>query len=176
MGAFDKGIFLIGIAFLLCCAQARAQNTSVHPASNRIDLQSPLRQTQVLQFVFGTTRDRAPDSSSRFGLPLVGRPADDHGSNLLTLHENKTSFLTESRIPIAQIGGTRLELNVFMLNFHAGNLTRGAQGALDPIRSGRLLRTPDLYGIGLRIPLGRNSRFEGGTNLCHDLLRIKHPN
>lgn len=168
-------MFLTGAAFLLCSIQTRGQDAGVRPASNRVELQATLRQVQVSQFVFNPPSANSRGSASRYGLPVIERLADDHRDNLLTLHENKTSFLTESRIPLAQIGGTRLELNVFMLNFHAGNLTRGAQGALDPIRSGRLLRTPVLYGIGLRIPLGGNSRFAGGRNLWHDLLRVERP-
>ncbi len=97
-----------------------------------------------------------------------------NADSLFSFHETKTLFATESRLPVAQIWGARLEVNVFAVTLYTRNVMLGP---LAPVLQRPMqLRSVDLYGIGVSVPLGRDARWEGSKSLWRSLSQILHGN
>lgn len=91
------------------------------------------------------------------------------------LQETNTSFVAESRLPVAKVWGARLQVNFFAVTLHTGNVMLGPLISSDASQRARQFgqpRSTSLYGIGVRVPLGRDARWEGSTNLWRSLQRI----
>jgi hypothetical protein len=91
--------------------------------------------------------------------------------------QTKTSFVTESRLLVAQLWGARLQVNLFAITPHFGNVMLGPLILGDALHRPRQFGEPasfGLYGIGVSVPLGRNARWESSTGLWHSLQRIVH--
>jgi hypothetical protein len=98
-------------------------------------------------------------------------------SILFPFQETKTLFVTESRLLVAQLWGARLQVNLFAVTLHTGNVMLGPLVTNEAFHRPRQFGAPSssgLYGIGVSIPLGRNARREGSTGLWHSLQRIVH--
>jgi hypothetical protein len=98
-------------------------------------------------------------------------------TSLFPFQETKTSFMTESRLLVAQLWGARLQVNLFVITPHPANVMLGPLISGDALHRPRQFGEPPsfgLYGIGASVPLGRNARREGSTGLWHSLQRIVH--
>ena len=157
----------------------------------RAGAQSGQHRTALLQsppspMIVSPPRHALPFASS--GLVTQG-PGDFHGSygfritrdyrlqnpgSLSSFQETKTSFATESRLPVAQIWGARLQLNFFVVTLYSRNVMLGPLASNEAFHRPRQLRSVDLYGIGVSVPLGRNARWEDSKGPWRNLSRIVH--
>ncbi len=112
-----------------------------------------------------------------YGFRIIGNHRNQNLDSLSPFQVTKTSFVTESRLPVAQVWGGRVRVNFFVVTLHTGNVMRGPLASGEafhgPTRFGEP-RSADLYGIGASVPLGRNARGEGSTGLWRSLRRIVH--
>jgi hypothetical protein len=98
-------------------------------------------------------------------------------TSLFPFQQTKTSFVTESRLLVAQLWGARLQVSLFVITPNSGNVMLGPLILGDALHRPRQFGEPPsfgLYGIGVSVPLGRNARREGSTGLWRSLLRIVH--
>src|ERR1700758_4558942 len=98
-------------------------------------------------------------------------------NSLSPLQETNTSFVAESRLPVAKVWGARLQVNFFAVPLRAGNVMLGPLTSGDASQRARQFgqpRSTSLYGIGVRVPLGRDARWESSTGLLRSLQRIVH--
>jgi hypothetical protein len=93
------------------------------------------------------------------------------GSSLL--HVTNTPFMSQSRVPVAQTTGGRLQLNLFITSINNRNVMLGPNNVPDGVRPLGQPRSGDLYGIGVSVPLGRGGDSSAGSRgLLHGLSRI----
>jgi hypothetical protein len=100
---------------------------------------------------------------------------DDHnfaGSSLF--QETKTPFMTESRMPIAQAFGSRLQVNFFTLSTINKNIVLGPLALAQSTQALVQPRFGDLYGIGVSIPFGRDRRSGNSQGLWRGVSRVLH--
>jgi hypothetical protein len=98
-------------------------------------------------------------------------------NSLLPFQQTKTSFVTESRLLVAQLWGARLQVNLFVITPHCGNVMLGPLILGDALHRPKQFGEPasfGLYGIGISVPLGQNARWESSTGLWHSLQRMVH--
>lgn len=103
--------------------------------------------------------------------------SDEHQNPISPFQQTKTPFVTESRLRVAQIWGSRLQVNLFVVTFHSGNSMLGPLVSNEAFHRPRQVGEPPsfgLYGIGVSVPLGRNARWESSTCLWRSLQRIVH--
>ena len=112
-----------------------------------------------------------------YGFRIAGNYGDQNPGSLSPFQETKTWFLTESRLPVAQIWGARMRVSLFKVTLKTGNIMLGPLAANEalhrPSHPGGP-RSTDLYGIDVSVPLGRDARWEGSTVPWRTLLRIVH--
>ncbi len=98
---------------------------------------------------------------------------EDHRSlGFPLLDVTATPFMTQSRLPLVQTPGGRVQANFFILSIHNKNLT---QGPLVLPQTTQLLGQEcpgDLYGIGLSFPLGRDTASAGSKSVWRGLSRV----
>src|SRR5215470_16346544 len=94
--------------------------------------------------------------------------------SLSPFQETKTLFATESRVPVGQIWGARLQVNFFVVTLYTRNVMLGPLASSEAFHHPRQLRSVDLYGIGVSVPLGRDARWEGSKSLWRSVPRIVH--
>jgi hypothetical protein len=102
------------------------------------------------------------------------RSSNSNGLELSLLHQTKTPFMTQSRVPVAQLPGSRLQVNFFVTSLNNSNLMLGPQAAHETIHPLGQPRSADMYGVGVSIPLGRGPGSGGSQGLLHGLSRILH--
>jgi hypothetical protein len=110
-----------------------------------------------------------------YGFRITGNYRDQNPGSISPFQETKTSFVTESRLPVAQIWGARMRVSLFKLTLKTGNIMLGPLASNEALHRPRHTgepRSADLYGIGVSVPLGRNARWEGSTVPWRSLLRI----
>jgi hypothetical protein len=98
-------------------------------------------------------------------------------TSLFLFQQTKTPFVTESRLLVTQLWGARLQVNLFVITPHSGNVMLGPLILGDALHRPKQFGEPasfGLYGIGITVPLGRNARWESSTGLWHSLQRIVH--
>ena len=99
-------------------------------------------------------------------------PEQNFGA-LVPVQQTKTAFITELRVPLAELYGSRVHLGFFMLTMQNGNMTLGPLATLQSLHSPSLPRSVNLYGVGLSIPLGKQSgRLEIPKNLWTAAQRL----
>lgn len=81
-----------------------------------------------------------------------------------------TSFVTESRVPIAQLWGGRLQLDGFESVLNMENVLFGPSGSGHP--GVMMPREVVLYGISLRFRLGRDGQTGSRAEIWQCLARI----
>jgi len=97
-----------------------------------------------------------------------------NAQSLFPFHETKTLFVTESRVPVAQIWGARLQVNFSAVTLHTRNVMLGPLASNDSSYRQWQLRSVDLYGVGVSVPLGRDARSEGSKSLWGTVSRLVH--
>jgi hypothetical protein len=95
--------------------------------------------------------------------------------NLATLfpyQETKTSFVTEVRVPVAgfrlpvaQLGASNLRVGFFMQTLHNSNVALGPLAATQALHSLSQPRSVSLYGVGVSIPLSRQTHADISQSL-----------
>jgi len=91
---------------------------------------------------------------------------------LKALQTTKTPFMTESRLPLAQSSGARVQLNFFVTSINNRNLMAGPNASPEMIHPLGQPRSGDLYGVGISVPLGRNAGSTGSNGLLHGISKI----
>ncbi len=100
-----------------------------------------------------------------------------HDNNLKSLRfslfrTTKTPFMTQSRVPLIHLPGSRLQLNFDATSTINRNLMRGplvpGQTTEQEFAQGR---TDDRYGISLSVPLGRHAESGASKDLLAGIAR-----
>jgi hypothetical protein len=117
---------------------------------------------------------RQVDFHDVHGFCITGNYRRQNPGGFPSFQETKTLFATESRLPVAQIWGARLRVNFFVLTLNTRNIMLGPLVTNDTFDRPRQLRSVDLYGIGVSVPLGRDARWEGSKSVWRSLSRIVH--
>jgi hypothetical protein len=99
-------------------------------------------------------------------------------ATLFPYQETKTSFVTEFRLPVAefhlplaQLGASSLRVGFLMQTLHNNNVAFGPLAAGQALHSFSQLRSVSLYGVGVSIPLGRQSSDEISQSLPWAAIR-----
>jgi hypothetical protein len=176
---FKRLVLVVGL-ILGSHARAGAQSTEHRVAF----VQSP-----PLQMTVSSPRQAPPFGSS---VLLIQQQWDFHRGydfrvaanyelqnpdSLFPFQQIKTSFVTESRLLVAQLWGARLQVNLFAVTLQTGNVMLGPLATNEAFHRPRQFGAPSsfgLYGIGMSVPLGRNTRWESSTGLWRSLQRIMH--
>ena len=111
------------------------------------------------------------------GFRITGNYWRQNPDSFSPLQETRTSFVTESRLPVTRIWGARLQVSFFAVTLHTGNVMLGPLASSEAFHRPRQFgepRSADLYGVGLSVPLGRDARWEGSRSLWRGLTRIVH--
>lgn len=111
------------------------------------------------------------DSADGFAFRAANYPAQNFGA-LLPVQQTKTSFITELRVPLAELYGSRVHLGFFILTMQNGNMTLGPLATLQALHSPSQPRSVNLYGVGLSIPLGKQFRPGVSKNLWTTAERL----
>jgi hypothetical protein len=93
---------------------------------------------------------------------------------LRALQTTKTPFMTESRLPLAQSPGARVQLNFFVTSINNRNLMAGPNASPETIHPLGQPRSGDLYGVGISVPLGREAGSTASKGLLHGISRFVH--
>ena len=112
-----------------------------------------------------------------YGFRITGIYRDQNPGSLSPFQETKTSFVTESRLPVAQVWGARMRVSLFKVTLKTGNIMLGPLAANEALYHPRHPgdpRSTDLYGIDVSVPLGRDAKWEGSAVPWRSLLRIAH--
>jgi hypothetical protein len=111
------------------------------------------------------------NSADEFAFHSAYYPAQNFGT-LLPVQQTKTSFITELRVPLAELYGSRVHLGFFILTMQNGNMTFGPLATSQALHSPSQPRSVNLYGVGLSIPLGKQFRPEHSQNLWTAVERL----
>jgi hypothetical protein len=107
----------------------------------------------------------------KYGFLVTENHPTQNFATLLSFQETKTSFMTEVRMPVAQVYGSRLHVGLFIQTLQNGNLTLGPLAASLALHSLSQPRSVNLYGVGLSIPLGKQAHTDPSNNLFWRSLR-----
>src|SRR5579863_3233443 len=77
------------------------------------------------------------------------------GSSLI--RQNKTPFMSESTLPLAQAFGSLLRMEFVMMSVSNKNLLMGPLAPLQSTEAFAHARTGDFYGVSLSVPFGRDA-------------------
>jgi len=107
----------------------------------------------------------------RFTVLLAQVDSPEHGlKGLPSVEVTKTAFATESRVPIVQIPGGRLQLDGFTSTYRLNNLLFGPLGLGHPVTI--VPRPAWAYGLSLRFRLGRDAQAEPHAGAWRYLARM----
>jgi hypothetical protein len=96
--------------------------------------------------------------------------SENQVSNLDPVQVTSTPFGTESRLPVAPLLGSRVQLNFSVMTPHNANVMLGPLPARETLHAPPQTRSADLYGFGVSIPLGRAAHIQPSSNdLLHGL-------
>lgn len=112
-----------------------------------------------------------------YSFRITGNYEHQNPDSLFPFQQTKTSFVTDSRLRVAQIWGGRLQVNFLVITLHTGNARLGPLVSSEAFQYPRQFVGPPsagLYGIGVSVPLVRDARWEGSTGLWRSLQRIVH--
>jgi hypothetical protein len=120
------------------------------------------------------------ETSSALPIPEFHRldlSSEDHRSpGFPLLDVTRTPFMTESRLPLTQTPGQRVQVNFFILSLHNKNITQGPLVLPQTTQQLGPQRLANLYGIGVSFPLGRDTGSAGSRSLWHGLSRVLRRN
>jgi hypothetical protein len=80
--------------------------------------------------------------------------------------------MKEARVPVTPLFGSRLQLGIFVTSIDNRNFTEGPFASAGLPRTLGQVRSNDLYGVGVSVPLGRDTGFRGSGSLLQGLSRI----
>ena len=160
---------LIAIGIISIAAPARTQVMG-RISSTQTTIASPAAHDTTARNVPAPSDETSHD----FRNDELFRSSSRSGLELRFLHETKTPFMTQSRVPLAQVPGTRLQVNFFVTSIKNANFMLAPQGAPQATQALRQPRSSDLYGVGVSIPFGRYAGSGGSQGLLHGLSRILH--
>jgi hypothetical protein len=112
---------------------------------------------------------------ARFSLVFRGAAEGDHGpEGFPELQQFKTFLYTQTSLPLVQLWGGRLQLDVFQSTFHIQNMQPGPMGL---VRSqGQSYpggpRSSQISGLSLSFQFGRGARGGRPSELWRDVTRI----
>lgn len=99
-------------------------------------------------------------------------PPSPNFATLFSYQETKTSFVTEVRVPVAefrlpvaQLAASNLRVGFFMQTLHNSNVALGPLAAMQALHSLSQPRSISLYGVGVSIPLGKQSAADISNSL-----------
>jgi hypothetical protein len=99
-------------------------------------------------------------------------------ATLFPYQETKTSFVTELRVPVAefhlpvaQLAASSLRIGFFMQTLHDNNVTFGPLAAAQALHSFSQPRSVSLYGVGVSVPLGKQSSPDTSQSLPWAILQ-----
>ena len=99
-------------------------------------------------------------------------------ATLFPYQETKTSFVTEVHVPVGelrltvgQLRGSSLRFGFFMQTLYNGNVASGPLVATQALHSFSQPRSASLYGVGVSIPLGRQSHADISQSLPWAAIR-----
>ena len=106
-------------------------------------------------------------------------PPEEYGESeiesiksVVPLQVTKNPFETESRVPVARLWGTPVELNFSAVTLRNNNVVAGPLTSGETLHSAPLARSTELFGVGVTIPLGRSASENTSKNLWHSLTQI----
>jgi hypothetical protein len=172
-------VLLLGLT-LGSYTEARAQSTEhrialVQSPSSQM-IVSPPRQTPPFGSSVQLTQQQG-NFHGGYDFRVTASSEHQNPTSLFLFQQTKTPFVTESRLLVTQLWGARLQVNLFVITPHSGNVMLGPLILGDALHRPRQFGEPasfGLYGIGISVPLGRNARWESSTGLWHSLQRIVH--
>ena len=86
----------------------------------------------------------------------------------------RTPFMPESRLPIAQTLGSRVQVNFFIMSTTNRKVLLGPLAMPQSTQALAQPRSSDQFGIGVSIPLGRNAGSSGSKDLWRGVSRVLH--
>jgi len=152
---------------------ARAQSTERHvafvqPPPSAMTVFPPRHELLFVSPVFS----HRSDFDNGRGFRITANYRHLNLDSLSPLQETKTLFETQSRLPVAQVWGGRLQVNLFMGTLRTRNFVLGPLSPNDASQRARQLSSASLYGVGVSLPLGRSAGWEGSKGLWRSLQRI----
>jgi hypothetical protein len=115
------------------------------------------------------------NSLGEYGFRVTENHPPENLATLFPFQESKTSFITEVRLPLAQLYGSRLHVGFFMLTMQNANLTLGPLATSQALHSLSQPHSVTLYGVGFSIPLGKQTHAEISKPLpWHTLQQFIH--
>jgi hypothetical protein len=91
---------------------------------------------------------------------------------LVPIEVTTTPFATESKLPVAPLFGARLQLHFSVMTVRNANVMLGPLPASELLHAPAQARSPELYGFGVNIPLGRGTHLETSNNILQSVMRI----
>lgn len=172
-------LFAVAIVFVILttCQPAPAQGIITFaqqsaPATHRSTSFASLATSGAAFSVISTSSMYHPENpADGFAFRAANYPEQNFGA-LLPVQQTKTSFITELRVPLAELYGSRVHLGFFILTLQNGNTTLGPLATLQALHSPSQPRSVNLYGVGLSVPLGRQFRPEASKNLWTTAERL----
>jgi hypothetical protein len=142
-------------------AQSTAHQVAFVQSSPSQMLASPLRHALPLNSSVSLIQ-RQGNFHDSSGFRIAENYEHQNPDSLSLFQEIKTSFVAESRLPITQAWGARLQVNFFAVTLNTGNVMLGplvsSEASQHPRQFGER-RSVSLYGIGVSVPLGRGARW-----------------
>jgi hypothetical protein len=176
-----KQVAIIMALALAGVCQARAQSIEHRITSGQLTrpvaVTPPARPATAMQATGGSSpapsvqdfREREHD------LSRASTNDEEHTlPGLKSLQTTKTPFMTESRLPLAQSPGARVQLNFFVTSINNRNVMAGPNASPETVHPLGQPRSGDLYGVGISVPLGRNAGSTGSNGLLHGISRFVH--
>jgi hypothetical protein len=121
--------------------------------------------------IFLVTTASAPSPIREFGEYDVNH---DHQKFLLSslLHETKTPFMTQSRLPVAEAFRSRLQMNFVMASINRKNVVMGPLAPSQSTQAFVQARSQDSYGFSFNVPLGRDPGPNGSQGVWRGVARV----
>jgi hypothetical protein len=100
---------------------------------------------------------------------------DDHGfAGTSLFRTTETPFMTQSRLPIAQVFGARVGVSFFRMSTNNKNVVLGPLAMPQSNQALAQPRSGDQYGISVGIPLGRDAGSDSSKGLWRGVSRAVH--
>jgi hypothetical protein len=165
-----KQIVIVLGLMLASTSLAHGQTTEHRLTSSSQPIASsvPISSTRAMDFEAPPVR---PDQDFDVH-PLVHDDRDFARSSPLRV--TKTPFMTESRLPIAQALGSRVQVNFVTMSTNNRKVLLGPLAMPQSTQALAQPRPSNQIGIGLSIPFGRDAGSSGSKDLWRGVSRALH--